>query len=67
MESLVCFTKQTEFSLGRCLLNEHVLKKAEETYELTLIISNKTSGPGREEPEPSACQEVLKVSSRAKS
>ena len=58
---------ETEFSLGGCLLNEHVLKKAEEAYELTLIISNIDSDPGREEPEPSACQEVLKVSLRTRS
>ena len=67
MESLISFMKQTEFSLGGCLLNEHFLKKAEETYELILIISSKTSDLRREEPEPSACQEVLKVSFRTRS
>ena len=40
VQSLIYFMKQTEFSLGGCLLNEYVLKKAEEAYELTLIISN---------------------------
>lgn len=43
------------------------LKKAGETCEFTLILSNRTSDPGREEPESSACQEVLKVSFRARS
>ena len=45
--SLICFMKQTEFSLGGCFLNEHVLKKDEETYELILIIRPLTQGGAR--------------------